>query len=205
MIDLLVKNGSVVTREPLTDRELLDFPEVGTLEAFNTDGLRSLIHTIDCPEMSEKTLRYPGHVDKIILLKESGFLSSRPLSVGSKKIKPIDLTARLLFPLWELKKDEEDFTVMRIIVEGQKGKKILEYTYDLYDSYDREKNVTSMARTTGYTATTAVRMIAGKIFAEKGLFPPEKVGMHKKCVDFMLTGLKKKNIHFTENIQEVTA
>jgi len=60
-----VENGRVVTRPALTDLERVDFEGVGTLEAFNTDGLRTLIQTIPAPNMKEKTLRYPGTRNRI--------------------------------------------------------------------------------------------------------------------------------------------
>jgi saccharopine dehydrogenase-like NADP-dependent oxidoreductase len=199
----LIENGQIVIKEPFTDRELISFASVGTLEAFNTDGLRTLLYTIKCPRMSEKTLRYPGHVDKIILLKESGFFSQDTIEVGSNSVRPLDVTTRLLFPLWELKEGEEDFTVMRIIVEGKKNNQKVRYTYNLYDRYDSVNRVTSMARTTGYTATTAVRMISEGTFAEKGVFPPELIGSNTESVRFMLEGLKKKNIYYEEQVEEI--
>ncbi|MEN8212397.1 MAG: saccharopine dehydrogenase NADP-binding domain-containing protein, partial [Thermodesulfobacteriota bacterium] len=55
-----VEKGRVVEKEALSDSELIDFPELGTLEVFNTDGLRSLIKNLDIPNMKEKTMRYPG-------------------------------------------------------------------------------------------------------------------------------------------------
>jgi saccharopine dehydrogenase-like NADP-dependent oxidoreductase len=200
----LIEYGKLVVKEPFTQRELVSFPSVGTLEAFNTDGLRTLINTIKCPSMSEKTLRYPGHIDKMILLKESGFFSEEILTIGSNRIRPIDVTTRLLFPLWELKEDEEDFTVMRILIEGKKKNRTVRYTYDLYDRYDPLNQVTSMARTTGYTATTAVRMISNGTFSEKGVFPPEKIGSKLECVQFMLEGLKQKNIYYQEQVEEIS-
>src|SRR5690606_68896 len=36
-------NGELVTMPALSEIELLDFPGIGTLEAFNTDGLRSIM------------------------------------------------------------------------------------------------------------------------------------------------------------------
>ena len=68
-----VENGEMVTRPALSDPELIEIPGLGTLEAFNTDGLRSLAQTISCPNMKEKTLRYPGHIEKMAVLRETGF------------------------------------------------------------------------------------------------------------------------------------
>jgi lysine 6-dehydrogenase len=111
----------------LSDPEFLNFDEVGTLEAFNSDGLRTLAETLTAPNMKEKTLRYPGHIEKMRVLRESGFFSQDEVDVNGVKIKPIDFTSKLLFPMWELKEGDEEFTVMKIIVEGEKDKKKIRY------------------------------------------------------------------------------
>lgn len=70
-----VVNGEIITRPALSDAELIDFPVVGTLESFNTDGLRSILFTMKhIPNMKEKTLRYPGHIALIQSLQKPGFL-----------------------------------------------------------------------------------------------------------------------------------
>jgi len=172
-------NGQDIEKPALSDLELMEFEGIGTLEAFNSDGLRTLLQTIDCPNMIEKTLRYPGHVDKMKFLREIGYFSQEEILIHGSKIKPIDLTSKLLFPKWQLKKSEIDLTVMKVLVEGIKGGKKLRYTYNLYDELDPETEIHSMARTTGYTATMAVRMMAEKLYNEKGLIVPEYLGKSK--------------------------
>jgi saccharopine dehydrogenase-like NADP-dependent oxidoreductase len=196
-----VENGHLVTRPALSDPELLDFPEVGTLEAFNTDGLRTMAKTMKVPNMKEKTMRYPGHIEKMALLRETGFFGTEPIDVGGVMIRPLDLTAKLLFPMWKLQPGEADVTVMRVIVEGTKHGKRTRWTYDLFDSYDPETGVHSMARTTGYTATAAIRMLGKGMFTDKGVFPPELVGLRRPCVDFLLKELKERNVVYHEKIE----
>src|SRR5690606_17875129 len=41
-----VQNGAIVVREALSDPELIDFEGIGTLESWNSDGLRTLIQTM---------------------------------------------------------------------------------------------------------------------------------------------------------------
>lgn len=196
-----VENGVLVTRAALSDPEYMDFPEVGTLEAFNSDGLRTLARTIDAPNMKEKTLRYPGHIEKMAVLRETGFFSKDPVEIGGSKIRPIDFTARLLFPMWEMKEGEEDITVMKIIVEGAKDGRRVRYVYDLFDTYDSESGVHSMARTTGYTATVALRMIGKGLYDRNGVSPPEFIGKSPRCVEFMLEGLKARGVEYEEKIE----
>lgn len=198
-----IENGKLVIRPALSDPEYLNFDEVGTLEAFNSDGLRTLAQTLNVPNMKEKTLRYPGHIEKIQVLRESGFFSHDEIEVNGVKIKPVDFTSKLLFPMWELKEGDEEFTVMKIIIEGEKNKKKIRYTFNLLDRHDKKTNVHSMARTTGYTATSAVRMLAKGLFNQKGICPPEFIGQKPACVDFMLNGLKDRGVIYHQIIEEL--
>jgi len=197
-----IENGKLITKPALSDPELLNFPYVGTLEAFNSDGLRSLAETIDCPNMIEKTLRYQGHIDKIKVLRETGFFGLDTVEINGTKIRPIDFTTRLLFPKWKLQEGEEDITVMQVIVEGEKDGKNLRYTYDLYDTYDPDSKVHSMARTTGYTATMALRMVAKGLYDRKGVSAPEFIGKQTECVNFLLKGLEARGIVYKEKVEE---
>ncbi len=197
----IVENGKEVIKTALSEPELLNFEGMGTLEAFNSDGLRSLIKTIDAPDMIEKTLRYPGHIELMKVLRETGFFNQEEIEVNGVKIKPIDFTAKLLFPKWKLKEGEEDITIMKIIVEGEQGGKRKRYTYDLLDSFDKDTKVHSMARTTGYSATVALRMIAKGLYTRKGVSAPEFIGNCPECVKFMLEGLKQRGVVYKETIE----
>lgn len=198
-----IENGKLVIRHALSDPEFINFPEVGTLEAFNSDGLRTLADTLTAPNMKEKTLRYPGHIEKMRVLRESGFFSQDEIEVSGVKIKPVDFTSKLLFPMWELKEGDEEFTVMKIIVEGEKDKKKIRYTYNLLDHHNKKTNIHSMARTTGYTATTMVRLLAKGMFDQKGICPPEYIGQKPECVDFVLNGLKERGVIYHQVIEEL--
>jgi lysine 6-dehydrogenase len=188
----LKENGIIVTRPALSEREYMDFDEVGTLEAFNTDGLRSLLFTMPhIPNLKEKTLRYPGHVELIIALKRAGFFDTTPLDVKDARISPLEFSSKILFNNWKLGAEEEELTVMKVIIEGDKGEKV---EYNMLDRYDNATRVSSMSRTTGYTCTAAVHLIAGKHFTDAGVFPPELVGKNKQCFDFVLQYLKERNI-----------
>lgn len=198
-----IENGKLVIRPALSDPEFLNFDEVGTLEAFNSDGLRTLADTLNAPNMKEKTLRYPGHIEKMRMLRESGFFSQEEIEVNGNKIKPIDLTSKLLFPMWELKEGDEEFTVMKIIVEGEKDKKKIRCTYNLLDGHDKKTNTHSMARTTGYTATIVLRLIANGLFDRKGICPPEYIGQKPDCVDFVLNGLKERGVIYNQVVENL--
>ncbi|MBU1099480.1 MAG: saccharopine dehydrogenase NADP-binding domain-containing protein [Bacteroidetes bacterium] len=191
-----VENGEIVTRPALTEPELIEFGEAGMLEAFNTDGLRSLIYTIKVPDMKEQTLRYKGHIEKIQLLKDSGFFSEEEIMINGSKIRPIDFTSKILFPHWEMKNGVKDLTVFKVEATGVKNDKSVRYTYDMIDKYDEVSNIHSMARTTGYTAAVVTRMVSEGVFSTKGLIVPEEIGKDTKCVEYILNAMRERGIDF---------
>ncbi len=196
-----IENKELIVREALSDVELVEFETVGTLESFNSDGLRSLIYTMPhIPNMKEKTLRYPGHIEYIQVLKKTGFFGTEKIEINGTKISPIDFTNKILFKEWFLEDTEEELTVMKITIKGidSKGesKKI---TYHLHDEFCKETQTSSMARTTGYTATAAAGLILNDLFNEKGVFPPELVGKHKVCYDFVLGYLKERGVTYVKS------
>jgi saccharopine dehydrogenase-like NADP-dependent oxidoreductase len=190
-----VQNGAVVIREALSDAELIHFDKAGTLESWNSDGLRSLIKTMpNIPNMIEKTLRYPGCVEYLRVLRETGFFSYEEIDVKGVKIRPVDVTAKLLFPKWKLKPGEEEFTVMRIRMSGEENGKPKNYQYDLFDR--TTDGTLSMARTTGYTCTGAAHLVMDGKFTRKGICPPEYVGEEESHFAFMVDYLKQRGVHY---------
>ncbi len=280
-----VENGHLVVREALSDPQMLHFDGIGTLEAWNSDGLRTLIRTMQVPDMIEKTLRYPGCIEYLRVLREAGFFSYEEINVKGVPVRPIDVTAALLFPKWKLKPGEEDFTVMRIIIKGREPKggraaatdplpkpekantdrhrspekantlrdrdqekadphryqgpevrlgdksspgstspkdknaedspgksgkdedegkspeaagrgRPVKYVWELMDSYDRETGTISMARTTGYTCTAAVKLLASGMFPRKGICPPEYLGEDENNFRFILKHLEERGVKY---------
>jgi saccharopine dehydrogenase-like NADP-dependent oxidoreductase len=193
----LVENGEVVIKPAMSEKEKLAFDDIGELEAFNTDGLRSLLSTMShIPDMKEKTLRYPGHIDLVIALQQGGFFDTTALRFDEVDITPLEFTSRLLLNQWKLDPEEDEFTVMKVIIKGE-GKTI---TYDLLDRYDAKSITSSMARTTGYTATAVVNLIAKGLFTEKGVSPPEIIGKNKECFDFVIDYLKARHVDWRMQI-----
>jgi len=196
-----VEHGEVVVREPLTDCEYVEFDRVGTLESFNSDGLRSIIYTMPhIPNMKEKTLRYPGHVEYVKVLKESGFFGTESIEINGNWVSPRDFTSKVLFKEWELGETEEEMTLMRVTLKGENSQgQEEEVVYNLYDEYHSETGTSSMARTTGYTATAAANLVLEGLFNEKGVFPPELVGKHKACFDYFLRYLEEREIQYVKS------
>ena len=172
-----VKDSKMIIKEALSDTEIIDFEEIGPLESWNSDGLRTLIDTMPhIPNMIEKTLRYPGCVEYLKVLRESGFFSYDEIEVKGQKIRPINVTSKLLFPKWEMKEGDKDFTVMRIIIKGKENGNDTIYRYDLLDRF--QNNTISMARTTGFTCTAVANLVLNGDYNRKGISPPEYLGEH---------------------------
>lgn len=189
-----IEHGKLVVRPALSDVELIDFNGVGTLEAFNTDGLRSLMHTMKIPFMKEKTMRYPGHANLARALRDSGFFDAEYLDVGDTRIRPIDVTSRLLIEQWRLGENEADLTVMQVIMKGTHHGKHERRDFYLLDRFDETTGTTSMARTTGYTCAIVARQVMTGMFTRKGICPPEYVGAIPDCYEHLLAELKQRNI-----------
>ncbi|MCX7954820.1 MAG: saccharopine dehydrogenase NADP-binding domain-containing protein [Bacteroidales bacterium] len=188
-----VINGKQIILPPMSDVELVNIRNIGTLEAFNTDGLRSLLFTLpEILNMKEKTLRYPGHIYLVKALVESGFFSKE--KIEGLDITPFDVTTKILFKNWKLEEDEEEFTIMLITIEGYMNNIHMSITCTLYDEYDKNSRLSSMARTTGFTATAGVELIMSGLFNKKGIFPPELIGQDDKCFNFIINYLKERNI-----------
>jgi saccharopine dehydrogenase-like NADP-dependent oxidoreductase len=197
----LVENGEIVVRPALSEPELIDFPGVGTLESFNTDGLRTLLTTQRVPAMKETTLRYPGHAEKMRALREAGFLSPQPIEVDGVRVAPLALTSRLLFAQWRLEEGEEDLTVMRVAVEGCRDGRRERHTFNLLDRFDAASGLSSMARTTGFTCAAIARRVAAGEFRRPGVSAPEHLGADAACFRRVMDDLASRGVRFTSVVE----
>jgi saccharopine dehydrogenase-like NADP-dependent oxidoreductase len=199
------REGKETVLAALSEVELMDFPELGTLEAFLTDGLRSLLRTCRTPDMQEKTVRYPGHAGLMRILRESGFFSSRQIQAASGAVRPRDVTEALLFDAWRFEDGEPDLTVMRLTLDGRHEGRSIRHVYDLVDYYDPETRTSSMARTTGYMCTAMVHLLTSGLWTAPGLVVPEMVGRCEDCYDAVLRHLHARGVQVTHRIEDLEA
>jgi lysine 6-dehydrogenase len=175
----LIIRGGVTAQVPALDGlEELTFPEpVGRCEAFYTYGLGTLAWTgsgLGFRELGEKTVRYPGHRDKVLFLRECGFFGQEPVGVDGSLVAPRRLTGKVLGPLLE-RGDPEDVTVLRVVVRGEAAGREAGWVFEMVDFYDRGVGETSMARTTGYTCSIIAGMVIAGRIADRGVAPLERV------------------------------
>lgn len=176
-----VRDGKLIVMPPLSEPELIDLHIGGhefTLEAFNTDGLRSLLTTMHgrIPNMREKTFRFPGHIAWIKRLQETG----QPW-VPEK---------------WTPAEDQDEFTVMRISFRGSENGKPKKIDYTMFVTWDPTTGFSSMSRVTGYSCTGVARCVLDGAYARKGISPPSYIGEVPGCADKIFAHLQARNILF---------
>ena len=165
-----------------------------------TDPLR---YDVTTPNMTEKTMRYPGHAVRMRILREAGFFSTKEVQAASGSVIPRDVTEALLFNAWKFEDGEPDLTVMRIVVEGTKAGQRERHTYNLVDHYNPATDTMSMARTTGYTCTAMANLVARGIWTEPGLATPEIVGRHQEAYDSVIAHLRQRDVYLDMEVEQI--
>lgn len=196
----IIRNGKTVEVDALEGLEEIEFAELGKFEAFFTDGVRTLHHTIKANNMWEKTLRYLGHAEKIKFIKKLGLLKKEPMK--SINMSPWEFMVKF----WEENFsffEEKDFVLMRIKVSGRKGSTKYLHTYEVIDYFDEQRNQTAMGRLTAYTAFAVVKLMIENRIDAKGVIPPEILGMDKNLFEDIDQTLKGKDIEIKENVETI--
>jgi len=199
----VVVDGKLVTKPALSEPELIDLPHVGTLEAFITDGLRSLTRTLKARNMCERTLRFPGHCALMRVFRETGLFHDDPIDVRGQRVRPIDVTSALLFPKWQHEPHEPEFTIMRVTVDGTRDGKPVRYLYDLYDEFDPATGMSSMSRTTGFPPAILARKLAAGDINRPGVFAPEGLAGHESLVTHLREELAVRGVTITETVTDL--
>lgn len=200
----IFEEGRLVTRPPLSEVERIEVPGVGTVEAFLTDGLRTLLRTVPARTMKEKTLRYPGHAEKMELLRESGFFDETPVELrGGASVVPRQVSEQLLARAWRLADDAEEFTYLKVVVTGRKFGKTLQTTFELLDKTHRATGTTSMARTTAFPCAVIARMLARGEYRDPGVRPLEMLAANRDAAARFELGLTARGIRWTKESHEV--
>lgn len=200
---LILKNGKTKEVEPLSGIEPISFPALfSEMECFYTDGLNSLIHTMAGKvrdELAEKTIRHRGHAQGIVTLKECGLFSRQPVQIGGQQVIPRNVLEKVLDSEMKLG-DEEDVTLLRIVVEGKRAGKPETHIFEMIDRSDPLRKYTSMAKTTSFPASIAAQMIASGRITQKGSLFPEEI-FHDELYKPFMDELKKRGVTVTHRIE----
>jgi len=198
----LVEDGKVVTQPALSDVTRFEVPGVGTLEGFLTDGLRTVLTTVKARNLREQTLRWPGHAEKMRLLRDAGFFGDAPVEAGGVRVTPRAVAEALLFPMWKRLEGEEEFTVLRVESRGLRSGRKARLVHDLFDRTDVKTGATSMARTTGFPCVIAARLLSAGTFREPGVFPLELLGGRPGLFAAFVDGLAARGVAFSETEED---
>ncbi len=177
------------------------------LVQFTTDGLRTLLKTIDSPSMVEMTIRHQDHVKAISVLREQGFFSKESLTVNDQMIRPIDITSQLIFkePKNISKHDHRDFTLLKVWAKVIKNNKTARITTEIYDEYDEPTGTTSMSRMTAFPPSIVSQMMLNGDIKTTGVIAPEILGQNEKIYNKIIGELHKRGIQMITGMGDVSS
>lgn len=165
--------------------ETLEDKELGKLEAFLSDGLRSLLDSFpDVPDMAELTLRWPGHLETMRNLREIGLLEPT-------EIQTVATTFGARYP------ENKYPDVLLMVVEATRGRE--KRAWRMIDR--RTKDESAMSRTTGYTTAAVAMVLARKQFTEPGVHAPERLGKDAKLTKTVIDDLNDRGVSVTALVE----
>lgn len=198
---LVLRDGAVTKIPSLTEVESLNFlPRFPELEAFLTSGGTSLLPKMlqgRVAELDYKTIRYPGHCEKMRTLLELGFGSLDPIQVGRSIMTQRELFGQLL--LKRIPSAGPDVVLVRVEIEGKTGIPIRR-VFELIDFADETDNISAMMRTTAYPTSVIAQLVQQGIVTKRGVSTPEQ------CVPLepLLEGLRRRGVIVTKKEHETT-
>lgn len=169
----VMRDGQPTAVPVFSDLKRVQVDGAGEMESFLSDGLRTLIETMpEVPNMSERTLRWPGHVHAI-----------RPLVASGAFVETLRSEC--------VTKPENDLVAMVVYARWKSGR---ESRMTLVDRYDAASGLTAMARTTALTTSVTAQLLADGGVPEKGVRMLEHVGRDTKAYGFILGELAKRGV-----------
>jgi lysine 6-dehydrogenase len=192
----VLRRGKRTQVRALSELEEVRFGDgVGTLEAFHTaGGLSTMAFRYEdrIPEMEYKTLRYPGHAERMEAIRELGLLELEPVDVKGQRVVPRDVFIATAGPRLT-KPHGKDLVALRVTVRGTKAGKAKTLTWELIDRYDEQHHISAMMRTTGYSLSiTGMMQVRGQV-------KPAGVHTPDECVpaEPYIAELAKRGIRIT--------
>ncbi len=195
-----LRRGRIETLPALAEREEVEIGGVGKLEAAITGGCDTT-----CPYsfqnrlvvFEQKTLRYPGHFDKMSAMNAMGFLSDKQIQVNGGKIAPRDLFLTLAERAWG-QQEEKDMVILRVEARGKTRGRPTAASYEIVDRYDPATKISAVERTTAFPASAALSLqVRGKV--KPGAEPPEVALPHRDFIGEM----RRRGFKVMESVRTV--
>jgi len=196
----IIRDYNIVYLDPLESIEIVKIPRFGDFEAFYTDGLRTMLYSMagKIRNAFEKTLRYPGHIEGMKLLRELGFMDEEPLNVEGHKVIPRKffseiLKRKLLLP------NVRDIAILFLSISGSKYTSKIKLQYLVWSKYDVSRGLSAMSKITGFTTYSIARVVMNySNRLDYGVIPPEYLGMDDAIYKFIINELLKKGVRLEE-------
>jgi lysine 6-dehydrogenase len=194
----VLRDGKRTQVRALSELEPVSFGDgVGTLEAFHTaGGLSTMAFRYEgkIPEMEYKTLRYPGHAERMEAIRDLGLLDMNPVDVNGLKVVPREAFIAIVGP--RLTKPEgKDLVALRVVVSGTKDGKQKSVTFELIDRFDEKNHVSAMMRTTGYSLSiTSMMQVRGQVKPAGVHTPDECVPPEAYIAELAKRGVKIREL-----------
>ncbi len=200
----MIDEGKQIEMDRYSEVEPIYVDGLEPMEAF-VDGYPSSLLKL-CIEKGVKnfrgkTIRYGGFVDKIMLLNDMGLISEEPIDYDGTPVIPRELFHKVIYPLvkFDTEAGDRDLTVLLVRVEGVKDGDDKVVEYDMVDFYDEERGITSMAKTTGFTAAIIARMLGRGAIKAKGIQWPVRV-VNGELFEELLGKLRERGVEVTETV-----
>lgn len=196
---LVIEDGKDRWVRRFSDPEAVWFEDIGELEAWQ-EGIFPWVREV--PQLrhlqfgEQKTIRWPGYSEKITALLDFGLLGTEPIEVNGQQVVPKQVVDAVLGPKLRRREGEVDLTLFRILLDGEKDGEPISLELEMVDRMDEERGITSMARTTSFTAATIALMAARGEIAARGLLSPDGA-ITGPMVEDLFRKLGEADIHFT--------
>jgi lysine 6-dehydrogenase len=172
---VVLRGGRLRRFEAFTEPEPFDGPGgLGRLECFFTSGgtstapwtFRGRLETYEY-----KTVRYPGHYDRVRAMIELGLLDLAPVEVPGGRVVPRDLFHAVAGPRLDAG-TVEDLAILRVDGTGPRGRGV---RYSMLQRFDRRTGFSAMEQTTGFPAAATAADLAFRRLPP-GARTPERLG-----------------------------
>jgi len=151
----------------------------GEFEEFYTDGLSTLVKTLNVKNMYELTIRWKGHLQAMKLLRDIGILSDK------------ELAAKVLSSA--LNRGSQDFSITVVEARGFINGEDAMVRYEGIDYASGQ--FTSMARLTGFFAAEVAKLLLEGYIRGSGLTPVETI-YSGDLLELILSDLRRVGIKF---------